>query len=97
MLFSSRVRKNKDFTTINDAIQQLLSEKPNNEIKELCEDYQKRQLWKPQKERYSLFPKDLRIRIYYFVLSVRKFTLQYSKLQLPKPLRWIIINFFIKN
>jgi len=94
MLFSTGVRYASKIITIHEAMERLLKTNPNEKIGELWEDYQKGQLWQPQKERHSLFPTGLKTRIYYFVLSIKS---KNKQLKLPKPLQYMIINLFIKN
>ena len=60
---------------------------------ELLEDYLNNRLWKP--DRHKLFPSEVKNNIEIFLLSIKKFSTNILHLRVPKPLLWIMINYFI--
>ena len=64
-------------------------------ILELINDYEENKIWKPLKERHNWFPELIQKKITFFLLVIKKFSLNCFKQKIPKPLLWMIINKFV--
>ena len=95
IIYSNMIIHNEKMISINDAIPHLFNENINEDSLGLLKDYEKEQLWKPS--RHDMFTNEYKNRIYYFMVSIKKYSKEQLKQGIPKPLLWIIINMIIKK
>ena len=91
IIYSSKVDYyEKELVSIDNALK--LIQFKNVSVKEIINDYQqnKFQIWKP--ERHHLFPTKIKNSILYFMILVKKFSIEILRKKIPRPLLWIIIN-----
>lgn len=86
--------KKDTIVSVDEAIEIHLEDNPNEKIRELLVDHKKNQLWK--KERHAIFPSNTKNKIYCFMLVFHRIAQQFHQ-KIPKPLLWMIVNFFIRQ